>query len=1004
MTMSSPLTRTMRNTLVAGLLFVIAVLLALVFLPPLADSRMAAIRARLDEDIQTLTVALKAVDDDLQQMQAAVRGYILTEAPLFLEQYAAAQASLPLHLEQVAAVAPRVDPRLVGQVDELADVVARWQREGGDRQLRLVEQGLHDAAVAAVAAGESQALFDAARQRVAEIQRHVAVVRAELLASAGHARALEVAFTSGLGVLGLAAAGFVVHGFRRMLMLNRAITTERTRGGALSRRLREQLAATDLRNRQLTVLNAVAIAAAQNRHRDQRASHVLASVLEALELPAGELWLREPAPAGWQRLARVPEAGASAEAVTPPAVQIAVREDRILLAADCPPDLQLLDEPASGLVLPLRGRSAPIGALLLVAPWPDYFTTEDLAFLETLAAAIGLVLENAALYSTAQTERRRLQTVFDHSPEGIVVAAAPSGEIVLANQAAVELLGAAAPGTMLHPHPLAGRVFWPGGAECGPADLPLVHALEHGGAPRRDELIIARPDGQRLPLQVTSVPLYNDDGTLQGAMAVFQDLRQFREVERLKSDFVALVSHELRTPLTTIKGCAEALLNSLSPADAPRTHDFLHIIADQSERLHELIDNLLNLSQVEAGALTLRREVLVLPPLIQALLRQLRHRLGGLRIQADLAPDLPPVSADARRIEQVLINILDNARKFAPPGSVITLSAAARADEVRICVHDQGPGIPPAERERVFERFYQVARPGAPGVGGSGLGLAICKALVEAHGGWISIDDGPGGGTLICFGLPALAPTTAANVTSSVAPRPQSGPTRVLAVDDDPAMRRLLESELRRAGYAVEVVVESQAALEAVAHRPPDIVLLDVMLPGIDGFALCRQLREWSSVPIIMLTARTAERDIVLGLQLGADDYVTKPFRLHELVARIEAVLRRAQPALLHEGPTRIQIGGLCVDLTARLVTVDGAPVSLTPTEYGILACLARHAGQALTHSQILQDVWGVEYRDEHQYLWVHITHLRRKIEPDPKRPIYLLTERGVGYRLARQP
>jgi DNA-binding response OmpR family regulator len=232
--------------------------------------------------------------------------------------------------------------------------------------------------------------------------------------------------------------------------------------------------------------------------------------------------------------------------------------------------------------------------------------------------------------------------------------------------------------------------------------------------------------------------------------------------------------------------------------------------------------------------------------------------------------------------------------------------------------------------------------------------------------------------------------------------QPRSGATQVLIVDDDPAMRRLLETSLPDVGYQVHTVVEAQAALENVIQHQPDVILLDVMLPGMDGFTLCKQLREWTTVPIIMLTARAAERDVVLGLQLGADDYVTQPVRANELIARIDAVLRRAQPDSTPGGPSLIQVDGLTIDLAQRLVTIDGAEVALTPIEYQILAYLARHAGQVLTHSQILEEVWGQEYSGESHYLWVHIAHLRQKLEPHSKQPRYILTERGVGYRLAK--
>jgi CheY-like chemotaxis protein len=275
------------------------------------------------------------------------------------------------------------------------------------------------------------------------------------------------------------------------------------------------------------------------------------------------------------------------------------------------------------------------------------------------------------------------------------------------------------------------------------------------------------------------------------------------------------------------------------------------------------------------------------------------------------------------------------------------LMTAQENDTVTIGVRDQGPGVPAAERERIFERFYQLEQPSTRNVGGSGLGLAICKAIVEAHGGRIWVAEAPGGGADFVFSLPAMpvAETHAVRPGPNVLVQPRSGATHVLVVDDDPAMRRLLETSLPDAGYQVHTVVEAQAALEHVIQHQPDVILLDVMLPGMDGFTLCKQLREWTKVPIIMLTARAAERDVVLGLQLGADDYVTKPFRANELIARIDAVLRRAQPESTSGGPSLIQVDGLTIDLAQRSVTVDGAEVASRrssirslPIWHGILA------------------------------------------------------------------
>jgi DNA-binding response OmpR family regulator len=218
-------------------------------------------------------------------------------------------------------------------------------------------------------------------------------------------------------------------------------------------------------------------------------------------------------------------------------------------------------------------------------------------------------------------------------------------------------------------------------------------------------------------------------------------------------------------------------------------------------------------------------------------------------------------------------------------------------------------------------------------------------------------------------------------------------------VDDEASLRIVLESSLTNAGYTVGTAAEGVAALEYVATERPDLVLLDLMLPGDDGFAVVQQLRDFTAVPIMMLTASSDEQHIVRALQLGADDYLVKPFGMDELMARIEALLRRAGGATDNREPAVIGAGDLSIDLARRAVRLNGSPVELTPIEYRLLAYLARHTGQVLTHEQILRHVWGAEYGGESQYLWVHMGRLRQKIEADPKQPRHILTERGTGYR-----
>ncbi len=231
--------------------------------------------------------------------------------------------------------------------------------------------------------------------------------------------------------------------------------------------------------------------------------------------------------------------------------------------------------------------------------------------------------------------------------------------------------------------------------------------------------------------------------------------------------------------------------------------------------------------------------------------------------------------------------------------------------------------------------------------------------------------------------------------------------TTIVAADDDPQLLRLVTRNLEFEGYEVLPTSNGQQALEQIEAHGPDLVLLDVMMPRMDGFTVCQRVREFSAVPIIIVTARGQDQDKVRGLDLGADDYLTKPFSVDELLARVRAVLRRTQFTAnehAHVLRTTTTIGHLMVDYGQHLVTMAGQEVALTPIEYRLLAYLALNAGRVVTQDLLLEHVWGTEYLGESHMLQVNINRLRRKIEADPSYPRYILTKVGIGYLLASHP
>jgi two-component system KDP operon response regulator KdpE len=224
----------------------------------------------------------------------------------------------------------------------------------------------------------------------------------------------------------------------------------------------------------------------------------------------------------------------------------------------------------------------------------------------------------------------------------------------------------------------------------------------------------------------------------------------------------------------------------------------------------------------------------------------------------------------------------------------------------------------------------------------------------------------------------------------------------ILVVDDEPRLLRLVREVLQAVGYRVIAAGDGKAALELLAIEQPDLVLLDILLPrGVDGYEVCRRIREFSEVPVIMLTARAREADKLEGFDAGADDYLTKPFSSKELLARVRAVLRRSKHPEEVRAEASFVCGALSIDFSQRRVFFESSEVLLTPTEYDLLRELATNANRVLLHEKLLTAVWGQEYRDEIDYLRAYVRYLRRKLEPDPSNPQYVLTRPGVGYMLA---
>lgn len=517
-------------------------------------------------------------------------------------------------------------------------------------------------------------------------------------------------------------------------------------------------------------------------------------------------------------------------------------------------------------------------------------------------------------------------------------------------------------------------------------------------------------------LRVQSFPIHAQPGHLLGRGLLLDDITLERSATQTRIETLAMAAHGLKTPLAIIKGSATTLLSNAMRWDSAMQREMLQMIDTQTDRLHEILNTLLDVWRLDAGALNLRLSEASLPDLLHLLVERWRRNAPGHRILCEVPEALPSLLCDPARLEQTFQHLLHNAVSYSPNGGTIRLLVECHENELRLSLSDQGRGLAPEHLERIFERFYRVVDNDIPG---SGLGLAMARATIEAHGGRIWADSaGLGTGTTIYCVLPLMPPNTTQSIASwqinnslPVTQIPAASSravhyhqrARIAVVEGDPRIARYLRANLEEQHYRVQALHAGTQFLRQFDLEEPDLVMLATKLPDMQGIELLQRLREFSHVPVVMLCEEDDEDARVRLLDLGADDLVSKPFGIKELLARLRVLLRR-QGARGEDRPTTsiFTSGDLVLDYAQHQVSVEGRPVQLSRTEYKLLSTLAQNAGRVLTHELLLERVWGAEYNREVDFIWVYISRLRRKIEPDSRHPRYILTVPDVGYKLAK--
>ncbi len=653
----------------------------------------------------------------------------------------------------------------------------------------------------------------------------------------------------------------------------------------------------------------------------------------------------------------------------------------------------------SFLAAPIFHRGAQVGHVFVgYKDAGEEFTRADEETLVMFASQSALVIANARTHREEQRARTDLETLINTSPVGVVVFDAQTGGMTSVNREALRIVdGLKEEGQTLEDLMEVVTCVRADGREVSLRELPLAEALSGGETVRAEEIALRAPDGRSASALLNATPIHSEDGQLTSFVVTLQDMTPLEEQERLRAEFLAMVSHELRTPLAAVKGSITTLLETIGELDPAEMTQFFHIIRDQSDQMRQLIGDLLDVAHIEMGALPMNLE----PADVLALVDEaaIRFRAGEARnpLNLELAEDLPLVTVDRRRVVQVLSNLLSNAVGYSPEGSPVLVTAVREGVHVAVSVVDEGQGIQAELLSGLFRRFSRSS-----GADGSGLGLAICRGIVEAHGGRIWAEsDGPGLGARFTFTLPAVEVGTAVVAPASPGSRPvASAKVRILAVDDDPQALRYVRGVLDTAGYAPIATGDPSGVPRLVEEKKPHLVLLDLALPGSDGIELMNDIRKRADIPVIFLSAYGQDETVARAFDMGATDYVVKPFSPTELTARIRAALRRRLEPFYGEPSVPYTATGLDIDYPQRRVTVAGQPVDLTATEYAVLYELAVHAPRVLTHDVLLQRVWGPERVGESWLVRDVVKRLRRKLGDNAQNPSYIFTEPRAGYRM----
>ena len=656
--------------------------------------------------------------------------------------------------------------------------------------------------------------------------------------------------------------------------------------------------------------------------------------------------------------------------------------------------------------MPVRHRGEHVGNIYLTEKDGGHeFTSEDEAILVMFASQAGAAIVNARRYWEEYQARANLEALLALTPVGMVVVDAVTRKVESVNKEAERITGARA-GVSLEEFRDRAKYNLPDGRELPIERHPLQAALKGWDPMEAEEVVFHAPGGQEITCLINGKAIRSEQGELVSAVGTLLDITPLEDLKRQRTEFLQKLSRELRTPLTSIKGAASTVLSSPYTSEPTEIRQLLMVVDEQSDRMRHIINDLVDMTQIESGTLSVNPE----PANVADLLNQAReaHIIAGeanTDIELDLAADLPRVMADKLRILQVLDNLIANVASYSSTLSVVKIIASPRDLFIAFTVIGQSSGssshqssYPPESLPREDAGISRRR---------TDLRIAICEGIVEAHGGRLSVEEGgKNRGSEFTFTVPIVEEATYLAKRDSAQSRSArdlpEGQARVLAACHNADTGRYIRSSLSEAGFDPFVMDDPSEAEGLIEEYTPHVILLEPALPWDDGFEMLVRVGMVSDAPVIVVAGPGWDLQIRRAFELGAFDYIAKPFTSTELVARVNVALRRGSSAGWILSTKRYLYGDLAIDFSERKVSVGGRPVHLTATEYKLLAELSTAGGRVLTHEQLLRRVWGPLYSSDLRIVRQYVKELRHKLGDDASRPSYIFTEPGVGYRMAR--